>query len=621
MMIASVVLNSVAALASFLPPDQTDLDLRVDTASAPGIEVNSGSLDLLQRAGTPSGPSNLQGDANAGPPAFTPQELDDLLGPIALYPDPLIAQVLAASAYPLEIVQAARWVRNHDDLKGLDDQPWEPSVLAVARYPSVLKMLDDDLNWTIRLGQAFVNQQDDVMDSVQRLRSKAQTVGSLRDSAEQRVVVENTIVRIVPAQPDVIYVPTYNPQIVYVDPTPGYVVSSYVSFSTGFALGWWLDLDCDWHHRHVYYHHWSHRDWDRWGHDHHDWDHHDHDRWDRDRHDWDRRHVSQGRREGDSWRRDSRHGPLPDHRTDRDGPLPNHRVSPGFATDRTPGAVGRPGGNDRGPRQNTGEIRDGRGDNRDNNRDGASRGPRGRAPEAPRSGQGRPTTGDPTPGNSAPGNSVGAPRSDRPSFTPTTPSQPRSSNGRGAPAPSFEPRTPSSGRGQQAAPPGQVLPDTSRASNGRGRASVPAPSRGDSGRTAPTPDRNFVPSTPRSEPSRSESPSVTRPAQRPAFTPSTPSRPSQNARGSQTPSAATPSPRITPSAPAPRPSQSARGSQPAPAPRAEAPRVDAPRAAPSQRPPAAAPAPQQNSRPAVQPGRNEQNRESRSQRGGGRGRG
>ena len=190
------------------------------------------------------------------PPKLSAQELDDLLGPIALYPDPLIAQILPAATYPLEVVQAARWVREHPGLEGLEDQNWDPSVEAVAHYPTVISMMDAKLDWTVRLGQAFLAQQQDVMNSIQQLRARASAAGSLRDTPQQRVVQDQEVIRIVPAQPDVIYVPSYNPQVVYVEPAVGFAVTPYISFGIGFTLGWWLDLDCDWHGRFVYYRRW-----------------------------------------------------------------------------------------------------------------------------------------------------------------------------------------------------------------------------------------------------------------------------------------------------------------------------------------------------------------------------
>ena len=151
-------------------------------------------------------------------PAYQPlsyQQLDQLLGPIALYPDPLIAQILPASTVPTQIVLADRYVSGGGDPNQIDQQPWDPSVQALARYPNVLKWMDDNLNWTTELGQAFLNQQQDVMDSIQRLRQSAYNVGNLQSTPQQQVINDGGDIEIVPADPQVIYVPVYQPDQVY----------------------------------------------------------------------------------------------------------------------------------------------------------------------------------------------------------------------------------------------------------------------------------------------------------------------------------------------------------------------------------------------------------------------
>lgn len=246
------------------------------------------------------------------PPSVARENLDDLVAPIALYPDALLAQILPASTLPLEVVQAARWVKANPGLEYLDDQPWDPSVLAVARYPTVIAMMDEKLDWTVRLGEAFLAQQEDVMASIQRLRTQARDVGSLCDTEQQVVVVRDSAICIEPAVTEVIYVPVYTPSVVYVRPSYDCVPSSFVRFSVGYSVGSWLNLGCDWRQRRVcvdrdgWRGHWGHgRDW-------HDRDWHDRDWRDRDRHDWDRhnggdrdgrdrpRGVSQGGPRGDS---------------------------------------------------------------------------------------------------------------------------------------------------------------------------------------------------------------------------------------------------------------------------------------------------------------------------------
>src|ERR1035437_3625264 len=136
-------------------------------------------------------------------------QLDQLLGPIALYPDPLIAQILPASTLPTQIVLADRYVSGGGDPNQIDQQPWDPSVQALARYPTVLKWMDDNLNWTTDLGQAFLYQQQDVMGSIQRLRTSANNVGNLQSTPQQQVVNDGGYIQIVPADPQVIYVPVY----------------------------------------------------------------------------------------------------------------------------------------------------------------------------------------------------------------------------------------------------------------------------------------------------------------------------------------------------------------------------------------------------------------------------
>ena len=191
-------------------------------------------------------------------PAYQPlsyQQLDQLLGPIALYPDPLIAQILPASTLPTQIVLADRYVSGGGDPNQIDQQPWDPSVQALARYPSVLKWMDDNLNWTTDLGQAFLNQQQDVMDSIQRLRTSAYNISNLQSTPQQQVVNDGGYIEIVPADPQVIYVPVYQPDQVYYQTGYG---SPFITFGIGFPIGVWLDFDFDWGHHNIIV----------WGHDH-----------------------------------------------------------------------------------------------------------------------------------------------------------------------------------------------------------------------------------------------------------------------------------------------------------------------------------------------------------------
>jgi hypothetical protein len=185
-------------------------------------------------------------------------QLDSLVAPIALYPDPLLGQVLVASTYPLEIVQLQQWLNQHKDLKGqaLTDavmkENWDPSIQAMAVLPDVVKQLADNIKWTSDLGNAFLAQQSDVMDAVQRMRMKAKNAGKLTTTEQQKVetqVVENkTVVVIEPANPQVVYVPSYNPVVVYGPPVypyppiyyppPGYYAAGMaISFGVGLAVG------------------------------------------------------------------------------------------------------------------------------------------------------------------------------------------------------------------------------------------------------------------------------------------------------------------------------------------------------------------------------------------------
>ncbi len=190
--------------------------------------------------------------------SYTADELDALLAPIALYPDPLLAQILPAATFIDQIDEAARYVRQYGNSAQIDDQPWDVSVKAVAHYPDVLFMMDQKYDWTVSLGQAFINQQQDVMDAIQRLRAEAQEEGNLSTTPQQEVVDEDGYIRIVPAQPEVIYVPQYDPLVVYMERSPSY---GFITFSIGFSIGAWLDRDCDWQGRRVYYHGWQGEGW------------------------------------------------------------------------------------------------------------------------------------------------------------------------------------------------------------------------------------------------------------------------------------------------------------------------------------------------------------------------
>lgn len=211
----------------------------------------------------------IQGSAAAEEKVFTTEQLDQLAAPIALYPDAVVAQILMASTYPLEIVQAQRWFEQNKSLKAdeLDKQGaaqgWDPSVVSMLHFPEVLKMLSDNLDWTQDLGDAVLAQQKDVMDAVQRMRKRAYEEGNLKTTEQQTVVVEKEVIRVVPTT-EVVYVPAYNPTVVYgsYPATPYYPWYSYppsywyppaypagaglVAFGVGMAWGAAIWGDADW---------------------------------------------------------------------------------------------------------------------------------------------------------------------------------------------------------------------------------------------------------------------------------------------------------------------------------------------------------------------------------------
>src|SRR5215472_13984002 len=237
--------------------------------SAPvrGMTWAIGALLAVLLALTPFG----LGAQNPSPPpessgqqALKPEQLDALVAPIALYPDTLLAQVLMASTYPLEVVQAERWATEHKNLDGdrlkteVEKQGWDDSVKSLVATPSVLDMMSDKLDWTQKLGDAVLAQQPDVMDAVQRLRQKAQANDKLSSNQQQTVTTEQQdgkqVIVITPTQPNTVYVPYYNPSVVYGSwPSPAYppyywpppayigagILATGLAFGAGYALGRW----------------------------------------------------------------------------------------------------------------------------------------------------------------------------------------------------------------------------------------------------------------------------------------------------------------------------------------------------------------------------------------------
>ena len=211
-------------------------------------------------------------------PQQTPEQLQQLVAPIALYPDSLVAQILAASTFPEQVVEASRWVQAHPDLKGdalghaVDQQPWDPSIKALTAFPSVLGNMDKNLSWTSSLGDAYYNQQPEVMDAVQVMRRRAQQAGNLKTTPQQTVETEGSTIVIQPAAPEVVYVPAYDPWVVYGEaivawpgwyPYPGiWYDGPYLWWGIGFETAWfaswgwgWGHWGCDWHHHWATYGH------------------------------------------------------------------------------------------------------------------------------------------------------------------------------------------------------------------------------------------------------------------------------------------------------------------------------------------------------------------------------
>lgn len=221
------------------------------------------SLALACWLGLAGAQAQAQPEA-AAPQVFSQQELDQMLAPIALYPDGLLAQVLMAATYPPEVVQAQRWAQANPTLSGaealgaVEPMAWDPSVKSLVAFPAVLQTMGQQLDWTRRLGDAFLGQQARVMDTVQALRHKAYAAGHLASTAQEQVIVEGDTIRIEPVNPQVAYVPYYNPTVVYGpwwwagyppvywDPWPAYALGAGVLIGADFWFGGF-----DWAHHHA----------------------------------------------------------------------------------------------------------------------------------------------------------------------------------------------------------------------------------------------------------------------------------------------------------------------------------------------------------------------------------
>jgi Protein of unknown function (DUF3300) len=235
----------------------------VATVSSLAVLVAIFPAVLLAQAAQTSG----QAGPPAGPvPAYTQNSADQLqqmVAPIALYPDALVAQILAASTFPEEIVEADRWVQANPNLKdealgrAVDQQPWDASVKALTAFPAVLGNMDKNLSWTSSLGDAYYNQQQDLMDAVQVMRQRAQQAGNLKSTPQQVVTDQNSTISIDPVNTDVVYVPAYDPWLVYGDLVPVwpdwyaypgiFFGGPYLSFGVGFGIGFLGGVGWGWH--------------------------------------------------------------------------------------------------------------------------------------------------------------------------------------------------------------------------------------------------------------------------------------------------------------------------------------------------------------------------------------
>jgi hypothetical protein len=232
---------------------------------------------LVQFTAQASGASQSTNSPTAAP-QLSAQELQQLVAPIALYPDALVAQILAAATYPTQVVEADRWMQRHSNLKGeelakeVDKQDWDPSIKALAQFPSVLENMDKNLSWTSSLGEAYANEPEDVTNAVQEMRQQAEKAGHLNSNEQERVTAQGNTIVIEPVSPDVVYVPAYDPWLVYGAPIvayPGwYPVPGIfwggvgLSFGVGFGVGYfggfgwgWGHWGYDWHDRRAFFDH------------------------------------------------------------------------------------------------------------------------------------------------------------------------------------------------------------------------------------------------------------------------------------------------------------------------------------------------------------------------------
>jgi hypothetical protein len=236
--------------------------LQIFRARLAGVSGTALVAALCALLAAPAGAAPLTQDAPAAAQAAPPEsvklsadQLDSMVAPIALYPDPLLAQCLVASTYPIDVVAAQQWLAKNSTLKGEDlvkaaeKEPWDPSVQALVTLPDALKVLSENIQWTQDLGDAFLASQADVMDAVQRMRAKAKDAGKLESTEQQKVetttVESKTVIEIQPASTQVVYVPTYNPTVIWGPPVypyypmyyPPYYGGAWLGFGVGIAVG------------------------------------------------------------------------------------------------------------------------------------------------------------------------------------------------------------------------------------------------------------------------------------------------------------------------------------------------------------------------------------------------
>lgn len=256
---------------------------------------------------------------------FTTEELEDLVAPVALYPDDLLAIVLPAAAYPLQIVQAARFLDALENDASLQpDKNWDESVVALLNYPEVIDLLNSDLEWTWQLGEAVINQEAEVIEAVETFRDRAILAGNLQTDEHQVVSIEDGAIEITPVDPEVIYVPYYEPERVvvyqpypvyhyYPRPYPVYYYPYPVGhhFSSGFFWGITTAFTISWHSHHLNVHHWNYYSHPYYGHTYYRYSHYYHRP---SRHYGGHRFAGNPRHHGDRWRPNHGHGARPNHR-------------------------------------------------------------------------------------------------------------------------------------------------------------------------------------------------------------------------------------------------------------------------------------------------------------------